>query len=197
MAILRSTVNLSVRGYAALELTPNSPLQRDLVDTYSVRLWVHDQLIYDQVHSVRNWQMRHFYVEEIARAFRHIRELLEKKIECMPDESTDEQVVPSFLSFVHARLDVDWLSLILAATHPKRIGELVHVNIHLRKAEHRIGEFKSESPGQWGEWEELVSATVFCTPEEAVSFGIQLQEEIRQVEQERIQLGIPEYDDED
>jgi hypothetical protein len=197
MATLRSTVNLFVRGYAALELTPNSPSPPDLVDTYHLRLWVHEQLIYDQIHSVRNWQMRHFYVEEIARAFCCVRELLGREIQCVSEDNTDNQHLPSFLSLVNANLSTDWLTIVLAATQVKRIGDLIHVNLYLRKTDNIIGDFEHRSKGQWGEWEEMVAAKIFCTPEDAVAFGIQLQEEIKEAEQARVLLGIPEYDDPD
>ncbi|MCB0194575.1 MAG: hypothetical protein KDJ65_21675 [Anaerolineae bacterium] len=179
-----------------MELIPNSPSQRDLVDTYNLRLWIHDQLIYEQIHSVRNWQMRHFYVEEIAKAFRNIRILLGKEIQ-ISEDNEERQSSASFLSFVNAALDTDWLRVILAATQPKRTGDLVHVSLYLRKTENTIGDFEHRSTGQWGVWEEMVAATIFCTPEDAIAFGVQLQEEIRQVEQERVSLGIPKYDDTD
>ena len=194
MAILRSTVNLFVRGHATLELTPNSPSQPDLVDTYLLRLWIHDQLVYDQIHSVRNWQMRHFYVEEIARAFCCVRELLGREIQCACTDNANS--LSSFLSLVNANLSTDWLTIVLAAaTQVKRIGDLVHVNLYLRKTANIIGDFEHRSKGQWGEWEEMIAAKIFCTPEESVAFGLQLQEEIKKVEEERVLLGIPEYDD--
>jgi hypothetical protein len=194
MATLRTTTNLFVRGSATLELTPNSPSQSELVDTYSVRLWIHDQLIYDQIQSVRDWQMRHFYVEEIARAFCCCHELLGQEIQCSPGNGPESQQ-PSFLSLANAKLSTDWLTVVLAATRVKRIGDLVHVDMYLRKAQTTIGDYEHRSTGQWGEWAEMVAAIIFCTPDEAASFGRQLLEEIRKVEQERVALGIPEFDD--
>ena len=176
-------------------MTPNAPTQPELIDTYQLRLWIHNQLVYDQVHSVRNWQMRHFYVEKIARAFCHVQDLIGKKIYLPSENGSDEPSNPAFLSFVHAELNTEWLTVLLSANHTKQKGDLVHVLVFLQQSEHRIGDIDRRSLGQWGEWREMLSARIICKPEEAVNFGAQLSEEIKQVEQARDSLGIPEYDD--
>ena len=67
----------------------------------------------------------------------------------------------------------------------------------MRKTKNITGDFEHRSKGQWGEWEEMIAAKIFCTPDDAVAFGLQLQEEIKEVEKARVLLGIPEYDDTD
>lgn len=191
MAILQTTVNYFARGYARLELKPNPPLPRERVDTYALRLWIYDQLIYDQTHSIRDWQMRHAYIQNMAQAFRCVRALLGREISC-PNESNGEA---EYLSLVSAQIDADWLKVILSASPTKRFGDMVHASLYLRQAAMDIGDFEHRSTGQWGQWATMTWAIILCTPEDAIAFGSQLLEEIRAVEQERIALGIPEYDD--
>jgi hypothetical protein len=197
MAILRTTVNHSVRGSATLELIPNSPIQRELVDTYSVRLWVHDQLVYDQIQSVRNWQMGHYYVERIAKGFCAVRQLLGQKIVFSEkQDDNDNEPQESLLSLVTAELSTDWLTVYLKATHTKR-GELVHANIFLRKSHNEVGSIEHDRKGQWGEWEDMIAAWIFCRPDDAIAFGKQLLEEIEQAERVRVELGVPDDDETD
>jgi len=151
MAILRTTVNHSVRGSAILELIPSSPIQRELVDTYSVRLWVHDQLVYDEIQSVRNWQMGHFYVEKIAEGFCAVRNWLGQKITVLDEQDeNDAEHQESLLSFVTAELSTEWLIVYLRATNTKR-GELVHADIFLRKSHNKVGKFEPDRKEQRGE----------------------------------------------
>jgi hypothetical protein len=197
MAKLHTTVNHSVRGSATLELTPNLPTQRELVDTYSVRLWIHDQLVYDEIQSVRNWQSRHYYVENIAKGFCAVQNWLGQRISVLEqlDENDTEQR-ETLLSFVTAELSTDWLIIYLKATNTNR-GELVHVNIFLRKSHNTVGKFEPGRKEQWGEWDDMIAAWIFCRPDEAVAFGKQLLEEMEQVEKTRVELGIPDSDETD
>ena len=196
MAILQTTTaHYHPRGRAKLELTPNSPTQHELVDSYVLRLWVHDQLIYDRIHSVRNWQMRHLYVERIARAFCCIRELVGKQIRCASENTEDDQGQPTFISFVCAQIETDWLKVMLSAAPTKRYGDVAHVVLFLQQTHKEVGDIERRSVGEWGEWDEMICATILCGPEDAIAFGTQLLGEIHTVEQERIALGIPEYDD--
>ena len=195
MATIQTTVNYFARGYTRLELKPNSPSPRELVDTYALRLWIHDQLVYDQTHSVRNWQMRHRYVENIAQAFRCARELLGKEISCPPENTSSSDKERDYLSLACAQMDADWMKITLSAAPTKRFGDMVHANMYLRQAATVIGDLEHRSIGKWGEWATMTWAIILCTPDDAVTFGKQLLEEIHFVEQERIALGIPEYDD--
>lgn len=194
MAILHTTVNYFARGRTSLELKPNSPSQRELVDTYTMRLWVHDQLVYDRIQSVRDWQMRHFYVEQIAKTFCCVRELIDKEISCPPGNRSDEREITP-ISPICAHLDTDWLKVALSAARTKRYGEIVHVNLYLQQAEKRIGDLESRSSGEWGEWAEMIWAIILCQPEDTIAFGAELLDEIRTAEQERTRLGISKYDD--
>ncbi|GAC1358186.1 MAG: hypothetical protein NVSMB42_17320 [Herpetosiphon sp.] len=201
MATIRtSTKHYHPRGSATFELTPQHPLEYKLVDTYLMRLWVHDGLVYDAIQTVRNWQMRHFYVSEIARACRYVRELIGKEIVCSPSAGDAHTHEPSRLSLVHARLSTDWLTINLAATtigptRTKQQHELVHMHLSLQKTHTVVNESLRSSRDTWGEWNEMITATILCTPEECITFGTQLQDEISEVEQARIALGIPDYDD--
>ena len=190
MAILRTTVNHSVRGSATLELIPNSSIQRELVDTYSVRLWVHDQLVYDEIKSVRNWQSGHYYVENIAEGFRSVRNWLGQRISVLePHDEDENEPLESLLSFVTAELNTVWLIVYLRATNTNR-SELVHANIFLRKSHNQVGKFEPDRQEQWGEWDEMIAAWIFCRPEDAIAFGKQLLEEIKEAERVRVELGI-------
>lgn len=193
MAIIGTTTNYFARGSATFELTPNAPTQRELIDTYQMRLWVYDQLVYDEQHSVRNWQMRHFYVSEIARACQCVRQVLDQRISCPAAHDEGYAVESPVLSLVHTKLSTDWLTLLLAAATVKQ-QELVHMNLYLRKAHATVGDMMRRSRGQW---DELIAATIFCTPDEAIGFGTRLQQEIAAVERARISLGIPDYDETD
>src|SRR5689334_18639956 len=126
MAILKTTINRFARGYNVLELTPNPPTNSALVDTYELRMWSAHHLMYEQTHSVRDWQMRHFYVQEIARAFACVDVLLGQEIQCLPDPALPNEPI-SFLSFVYAQMSTDWLIITLATSHTKKYGALVHV----------------------------------------------------------------------
>jgi len=194
MAILRTYVNHSARGSTTLELKPNSPSQREMVDTYALRLWVHNQLVYDRTHSVRDWQMRHFYVENIARAFCCIRDLIGKEISYISDNANDDENGAIFISRVCAHVDTEWLQVVLSAASSNRSGDIVHINLYLQQAETQIGGLEHRGSGQWGEWSEIVSSVILCKPDDAIAFGTQLLEEIHAVEQERISLGILKYD---
>lgn len=197
MAILRTTVNYFVRGSATLQLTPNSPVQRELVDTYSVRLWIHDKLVYDHIQSVRNWQMRHYYVQQIAKGFCVVRQLLGQRINFTEEQGdNDNEQQESLLSFVTAELSTDWLTVYLKAAD-FRGDELVHANVLLRKSHNEVGSIEHDREGQWGEWDDIVVAWFFCRPNEAIAFGKQLLEEIEQAERVRVELGIPDYDETD
>ena len=197
MAILRTTINHSARGSATLELTPNSPIQRELVDTYSVRLWIHDQLVYDEIQSVRNWQSGHYYIENIAKGFCAVRNWLGQRISVLEryDENDTEQR-EVLLSFVTAELSTDWLIAYLKATNTNH-GELVHANIFLRKSHSKVGKFEPDHKEQWGEWDDMIAGWIFCRPEDAIAFGKQLLEEMEQVERIRVELGIPDSDETD
>ena len=186
-----------MRGSATLELTPNSPVQRELVDTYLVRLWVHDQLVYDQIQSVRNWQSGHYYVELIAKGFCAVRQLLGQRISFLKEAGdTDNEQHESLLSFVTAELSAEWLIVYLKATNTNR-GELVHVHVLLRKSDHEVGSSEHDPKGQWGEWDDMIAAWIFCRPDDAIAFGKQLLEEIGQAERVRVELGIPDSDETD
>ncbi len=198
MARLHTTILNSVRGTSTLEIKPNSPSQREMVDTYTLRLWVHDQLVYDRIHSVRDWQKRHFYVEEIARAFCCIHDLIGETISCAPNVVSNGTDETEFLSPVCAHIETDWLQIVLSATNTKRRGDIVSINLYLQQERNLVGDPKKlslESLGNWGEWGEMLWTTILCKPEEAIAFGKQLLEEIYTVEQERVSLGIPKYDD--
>ena len=194
MAILRTSVNHSARGSTTLELKPNSPSQREMVDTYALRLWVHNQLVYDRTHSVRDWQMRHFYVENIARAFCCIRDLIGKEISYIPDNANDDKNGAIFISHACAHVDTEWLQVVISAASSNRYGDIVHVNLYLQQAETQVGNLEHRDSGQWGEWAEIVWSVILCKPDDAIAFGTQLLEEIHTVEQERISLGILKYD---
>ncbi len=188
MATLQTTVNHFARGHAILELTPNSPAQREFVDTYAVRLTVHDRLVYDRIQSVRPFQMRHYYVEQIAKACCYVSNLLDRKL---PDP---DDPVASFP--MCTRLDTDWLAITLSAASTKQFGELVGVRVYLEQAKTKVGDTYYRSRGQWGEWQELVGAVILCAPSDCIAFGRQLLDEVRTVEATRIALGIPDVDDE-
>jgi hypothetical protein len=195
MAILQTTTGFFSRGRVALELKPNLPTQRDLVDTYLVRLWVHDQLIYEQTQSVRNWQMRHFYVELIAKAFCCVQEFIGREIYCTYKGVDSNESQSTYLSSAYAELDTTWLIIYLSAIRNKRKGDFVHANIFVRKARTIVGDREAEySTGKWGEWDDMIGASILCRPEDAVAFGTQLMSEIKDAEKMRIELGIPGYD---
>jgi hypothetical protein len=195
MANLHTTLNYFARGRTTLELKPNSPSQREMVDTYTLRLWVNDQLVYDRIQSVRDWQMRHTYVEDIAKAFCCIRELIGKEISCTMNVATNDEKDLYYHTSVCAYEDTEWLRVALSAAPTRRFGELVQVNLYLQQAETQIGDFEYRNTSHWGRWAEMIWAIILCTPDDAIDFGRQLLEEIQSVEQERIALGIPEYDD--
>ncbi len=187
MAILQTTLNQFARGHTALELTPNSPAQREFVDTYRVRLTVHDHLVYDRIQSVRPLQMRHYYVEEIAMTCCRVSDLLDRTL---PIPEDDVAYVP-----LCAQLDTDWLAISLSAASTKQFGELVGIHVYLEQAKTKVGDTYYRSRGQWGEWQELIGAVILCAPADCYAFGSQLLDEIRAVEATRIALGIPEVDD--
>src|SRR5207253_8946122 len=114
MAFLETNSNYLRRGKIKLELSPNSPTPRDLVDTYILRLWAGNTLIYEMKHTVRNWQMRHYYVQEIATACCNVRELIGKEISY--DAKTPKEVDEGrrFHSLLHSDFDVVWFHLALA-----------------------------------------------------------------------------------
>lgn len=122
----------------------------------------------------------------------------------MPPELVDTYVIrlwahnheeqPHFLSLVHTEMNIDWLVVSLAAARTKRFPELVHVHLYLRQAKTQVGEVRKGRSNNWGEWEEMISARIECTPQDAIEFGTQLREEIEATENQRILLGIPEYD---
>jgi hypothetical protein len=192
MARLETTLNSGTRGYTCFEVRPIHPVTYESVDTYGVRLWVHNQLVYDRVHSVRHLQMRHYYVELIAHALCNPYEYLGKEIQFSPDSELEPQAgfVPTALACVH--LEADWMTIVLSAAQTKRFGNMVHMNIYLKNSVTTIGDIER---GRWGEYAEMTWAIILCRPEDAVAFGQQLRAEIREVEKQRIELGIPEYDD--
>jgi hypothetical protein len=194
MAILKTTINRFPRGYNVLELRPNMPDNPALVDTYQLRLWSAQQLIYERTHTVRDWQMRHFYVQEIARAFSCIDVLLQQEIQCPSDSAQSNEPV-SFLSFVHAQLSTDWLTISLASSHTRKYGDLVHVDAYAVLEAHETGVIEQRGTETWGEYQTGVTAHICCTPSDAQAFGTQLRAEIQAVEERRIALGIPKYDD--
>jgi len=193
MAILRATTNFHGRGSSALEIHPNSPQTRELVDTYVVRMWVVDELIYEQTHSVRDWQMRHFYVEEIARACCSARLLIDQKLFAPSDIGGNQQT--TFLSRVHAYLSTDWLTIYLSGAITKRHGELISVDVFGQISESIINRDNSQLAKDWGSYQQLVGIQLSCHPEDTLAFGTKLLSEIADVEQQRIALGIPKYDD--
>jgi hypothetical protein len=194
MAILTTTINRFPRGYNVLELRPNMPDNPALVDTYQLRLWSGQQLIYERTHSVRDWQMRHFYMQEIARAFVCVDVLLRQKILCPSDNAQSNQPV-SFLSFVHAQVSTDWLTISLAASHTKKYGDLIHVDAYAVLEEQECGAIEQRGNEAWGEHQTMITHHICCTPSDAQAFGAQLTMEIREVEKRRIALGIPKYED--
>ncbi|MBK9940662.1 MAG: hypothetical protein IPP13_03455 [Kouleothrix sp.] len=194
MAFLKTTINRFPRGYNVLELHPNMPDDPALVDTYQLRLWSAQQLIYARRHTVRDWQMRHFYVQEIARAFVCIDVLVRQEIQCLPDGGRVNEPV-SFLSFVHAQVSTDWLTISLATSHTKKYGDLVHVDVYAVLEERETGAIDQRGSEAWGEYQTMVTTHICCTPSDAQAFGAQLRAEIQRVEERRIALGIPKYAD--
>jgi len=194
MAILKTTINRFPRGYNVLELRPNMPDDPALVDTYQLRLWSAQQLIYERTHSVRDWQMRHFYVQEIARAFMCVDVLLRQEIQCPPDSARSNEPL-LFLSFAHAQVSTDWLTISLATSHTRKYGDLVHVDVYAVLEEREIGAIDQRGSEAWGEYQTVVSTHICCTPSDAQAFGAQLRAEIQAVEERRIALGIPKYAD--
>ena len=73
--------------------------------------------------------MRHTYVEDIARTFCCIRELIGKEISCASDETTDDEKKSGHRTSVCAYQDTDWLHVVLSAAPTRRFGELVQVNL--------------------------------------------------------------------
>lgn len=174
MAILETTLAHFNRGHTRFELTPNEPTERALIDTYEVRLWIHDQLVYSQRHSIRNWQMRHDEIRYIAKNFCCVRTLIGQTLECPVATPGDIGPDDHYLSLVHARMDVEWLQVSLAATHPRRFGEIVHVHLLVRESETTIGDTFHRSKGNWGYWQKMIGAYLFCKPDNAIAFGNQL-----------------------
>jgi hypothetical protein len=138
--------------------------------------------------------MRHFYVQEIARAFLCVDVLLRQTIEC-PPEGAPANEPRSFLSFVHAQVSTDWLTISLSASHTKKYGDLIHVDVYAVLEEHEIGALDQRGSEAWGEYQTGVTIHICCTPSDAQTFGAQLRAEIQAVEKRRIALGIPKYDD--
>ena len=195
MAILETTIGLTLRGYTCLELRPVLPVTPETVYTYNVRLWVHDRLVYDRIQSVRHLQMRHYHVEMIAHALCNPRAYLGTRIQF----SADPELVPQADSFPYSvaavHLETDWLTMVIYATENKRVGEAVAANIYLRNSEMTYGDIEKTSQGKWGRFEELVWAMVICRPDDSIAFGQQLRAEIREAERQRVELRIPESDD--
>ncbi len=193
MATLISTLLQSRRGNSRLEVTPNLPENSELTDTYTIKLWVGEELVYDRVQSMRNWQMRHFYVEQIAHAFCNVDKWIDKSTSLsVTDSETKKQANFNFPDY--AELNTEWLRIFLAAwNRPQNKGEIVVANIYLTNIERTAG--NRDGGETWGEWQEITSASIFCSLKEAKQFGTNLLSEIEAAEAMRIKLGIPEYDD--
>lgn len=131
MAFLETNSGYNIRGKAKLELTPHPPTPRELVDTYVLRLWVGNELIYDMTHSVRNWQMRHYYLREIATACCNVRNLIGKEIRYEPKTPKEADEGREFYSLLHSYFDADWLRITLAVGTSARHGDLVQVKLFL------------------------------------------------------------------
>ncbi|HLO28478.1 MAG TPA: hypothetical protein VK249_05050 [Anaerolineales bacterium] len=141
--------------------------------------------------------MRHYYVQQIAKGFCVVRQLLGQRINFTEEQGdNDNEQQESLLSFVTAELSTDWLTVYLKAAD-FRGDELVHANVLLRKSHNEVGSIEHDREGQWGEWDDIVVAWFFCRPNEAIAFGKQLLEEIEQAERVRVELGIPDYDETD
>jgi hypothetical protein len=137
--------------------------------------------------------MRHYYVEHIARMCCCIQSFIDKTIEgCIAENLADDK----FWSPVYVKVDTVWLEIIASAATERRNGANIMFSLSLVQAEHRIDDSEKRSAGQWGEWQERITAKILCTPGDADRFGRQLLQEINEVERQRIELGIPEYDDE-
>ncbi len=196
MAILETTqARLFPRGFTRLELTPNMPQPRERVDTYTVRLWIHDQIVYDRVHSVRDWQMRHYYVEMIAHAFINARVFLGREIAYSPETKIAPRYGSVPTSPACAHLDAGWITVVVFASTTKQHGDLVQVNLYLQNARTLVGNMENRSRGDWGEYADMTWGIVLCRPDEAEHFGRQLRAEIDTAEAQRVELDIPEYDD--
>jgi hypothetical protein len=187
MAILRSTTNFFARGNSAVEVLPNPPLEPALVDTYQVRLWAADRLIYERVQSVRDWQMRHFYVELLAHACCSTAVLFDNEITVSGNEANDS---PTYLSLANAVIDIKWLTVSLSAARTKR-GNFVHVTAYAEVDEVSVGAPPTPPFDSWSMYQSLLGIKLTCTPDDARAFGQQLLAELHEVERERIARGIP------
>ena len=196
MARLETTkARLFPRGYTCLELTPNMPEPRDLVDTYMTRLWIHDRLIYDRVHSVRDWQLRHYWVLRIAYAFCNAPSFVDRQIEYLPEPNLESRAWYVASSEASAHFDAEWMQVDISAALSKGHGELVQVNLFLQNTRTRVGDFQARSEGRWGESADFTWAMILCRPDDAVAWGRKLLAEIDAAEVQRIERGIPKYDD--
>lgn len=192
MATLRSTTNFFARGTSSFEITPNPPHERTLIDTYQVRLWTLDTLVYEQTQSVRDWQMRHFYVQEIARACCSASLLIGQTLTA--PELTLGTTQLSFLSLTHAVMSTDWLTISLAGANTKKRGPLIHIDVYAVVEEITLGDIQKRSTGAWSRYQSIKSIQLTCTPEDTFVFGQTLLAEIEEVEQQRVALRIPKYD---
>lgn len=151
---------------------------------------MYDELVYDQVHSVRDWQTRHYNVENMAFAFCCVNQLVGSEIDC---DVAHPRADRRFRSMLQVHLDVAWLQLTLAAVRRKQAGELVHVYVGLQTETKLVGDTTQRSAGNWGTWSALITTRIYCRPADAVAFGGKLLDEIAVVEKMRTELGIPGY----
>lgn len=174
-----------------LEIVPVTPTLDGPYDAYDITVWKAGQKVFYHQYNVSGWQLGHYYMFRIARAFQHATALVEAKTPFTLRRFADDDDEYDSNEGVCLRVDIIWLEVVLWGD---RIDDKARFFVNFRLWENPDEDYASNARLSTPliAWK---GNRIRCHPENAVKFGNELESECHRAEQTRVQLGIANLDD--
>lgn len=163
-----------------LEILPLPPTVDGPRDAYRIILFSSNRVVFEQEYNVHGWQLGHFYMFNIAGAFKQASRIINKK----NDFCLSSPVDADYNHPVTIREDINWLEVVLWGKTIKE-QDLLFVELFLQ----------TDPEGEDTPLIPFVCTRIVCSPEKAEEFGRLLESECATARELRLSLDIPARDD--
>lgn len=174
-------------GALGLQIVPITPAANAPRDAYELSVYNRDTVVFEMRFSYYGKQMGHYYVRQLARAFRNAGRLLDANCGFGIGDSAD----PEFYEPAYACAAADWVRVQLYGltksgktmsgarwTEPR-----IYITVYLFNAPDFVVDSSYLTPC-------MVLPEFYCHPDVCERFGVELMTELRDASRKRAELGI-------
>jgi|SRR5579884_2676294 len=166
-----------------MELKPVPPAVDGPRDAYEIAFRRGDEIVYQALYNVHEWQLGHFYIVDTARIFQRIESIIDAKLD-ISAASFDEDKYKEAASI---EVGIDWLVIVLLGETSKRKRRYGSQEIVVDA----FAEISQKPDNIAGDAGCFVRFSFLCAPAAAIAFGKDLEAECEAAKALRQSLGIP------